>query len=108
MIYSYFKIFLIKLLNSKKIIFTTELLALSLLPVTLVMRLFKKFDVFVIVMGLFGRKPKNRFIKFIQNVFIKLLALITSQFIFIGKGEFNKAKKDWPKLINKFIYICKI
>lgn len=91
--------------NSKKIIFTTELLALSLLPVTLVMKLFKKFDVFVIVMGLFGRRPENKFVKFIQNVFIKLLASITSQFIFIGKGEFNKAKKDWPKLINKFTYI---
>ena len=91
--------------NSKKIIFTTELLALSLLPVTLIMKLFNNFDVFVIVMGLFGRNPKNKFIKFIQNIFIKLLALITSQFIFIGKGEFNKAIKDWPKLIYKFKYI---
>ena len=91
--------------KTDKLILTTELLGLSLLPLLLIVKIFKKIEIYVIVMGLFGRKPSNTIVKFFQNTTIALLSILTNKYIFIGKGEFLQAKKQYPKLHSKFSYM---
>ena len=91
--------------KTKKLIITTDLLALSILPFLIFVKLFNKLDVFVIVMGLFGRQPNNSIIKFFQNIYIELLNTITKNFIFLGNGEYKNAISLNPKKSRKFKFL---
>ena len=59
---------ILRISKSDKVIFTTELLLLSMLPVVLILKIFKKIDIYVIVMGLFGRKENNKLISLFQKL----------------------------------------
>ena len=96
---------LIKLSRSKKIVFTSELLLLSLLPIVLLLKSFKKIDIYVIVMGLFGRKESNRIISLFQKFYIKIFLLISKKVFFLGKGEIIEAEKKWKTFRKKFVFL---
>ena len=91
--------------KTDKLIITTDLLALSILPFLVVIKLFNKLDIFVIVMGLFGRQSNNLIIKFFQNIYISLLNSITKRYIFLGNGEYKNAISLNPKNSNKFKFL---
>ena len=91
--------------KTDKLIITTDLLALSILPFLLVVKLFNKLDIFIIVMGLFGRQSNNLIIKFFQNIYMSLLNSITKSYIFLGNGEFKNALSLNPKNSNKFKFL---
>ncbi len=91
--------------KTDKLVLTTELLGLSLLPMILFTKLFRNIDIYVIVMGLFGRKPSNKFILLFQRTTISLLSKVVSNYIFIGKGEFLEAQRQNSKIISKCVYM---
>ncbi len=91
--------------NTQKLILTTDLLALSMLPFLVVVKIFHKIDIFVIVMGLFGRQPKNRAVKIFQNIFIGILNKVTKCYVFLGRGEYSNAVSMKPKNSNKFRFL---
>ena len=91
--------------KTEKLIVTTDLLALSVLPFLLIIKILYKIEIFVIVMGLFGREPKNKIIKFFQNFYIGILLKLTNEFIFLGKGEYLDAKLMRPRDSEKFIFL---
>ena len=91
--------------KTDKLIVTTDLLALSILPFLFIIKLFNKLDIFVIVMGLFGRYSNNLIIRFFQNIYISLLNSITKSYIFLGNGEYRNAVSRNPKNSNKFKFL---
>ena len=99
--YDNFKI----LKSSNKILLTSELLALSLLPFLLIIRIFRKIDIYIIVMGLFGRKTPNYINKFFQFLFIRLIIFISSNIFFLGKGEIENIDHKWLRHKHKFTFL---
>ena len=91
--------------KTDKLILTTELLGLSLLPLILLTKLFRNIDIYVIVMGLFGRNPSNKLILLFQRTTIGLLSKVVTNYIFIGKGEFLEAQRQNRKIKSKFVYM---
>ena len=91
--------------SSNKILFTSELLALSLLPFLLIIKMFRKVDVYIIVMGLFGRTTSNYINKLFQFLFIRLIIYISSNIFFLGKGEIKNIEQKWLKHKSKFIFL---
>lgn len=91
--------------NSDILILTTDLLALSLLPYLLVLKLRKRAKCFVIVMGLFGRTSDKKIIKLFQNFYLFLLDITVSKYIFLGEGELNNAKDLNRKISSKFQFL---
>ena len=91
--------------KTDKLILTTELLGLSLLPLILLTKLFRNIDIYVIVMGLFGRNPSNKLILLFQRTTIGLLSKVVTNYIFIGKGEFLEAQRQNIKIKSKFVYM---
>lgn len=91
--------------KTDKLILTTELLGLSLLPLILLTKLFRNIDIYVIVMGLFGRNPSNKLILLFQRTTIALLSKVVTNYIFIGKGEFLEAQRQNIKIKSKFVYM---
>jgi len=78
----------------------------SALPMLLFAKIFnKKITSLCFVMGLFSRTPKYKLLKFIQKVYIKIFLNELNYFVFLSEGEFNFAKKNFPKYKNKYSYI---
>ncbi len=94
-----------KLKSADKLILTTDLLAFSLLPFLMIIKIFKRIDIYVIAMGLYGRNSQNVIIKLFQGVYMFLLHRITNSFIFLGKGEYIKASNLKKKFENKFVFL---
>jgi len=91
--------------DCQKILFTTDLLIISFLPLLLISKMFSKKEVYVIVMGLFGRESENKTINFFQNLYIKLVVSQTDRFIFLGKPEKNNAVEKFPNMHKKFTFL---
>lgn len=95
-----------KFKNFEKRIFTTDALFVSVLPIVLIEKLFyRRNKNLVITMGLFGKKPKNIINKTFDWLFIRLVIFSTNKFLFLGDGEYNFAKSNYPKAVDKFIYL---
>ncbi len=95
-----------KLKNFEKRIFTTDALFVSVLPIVLIEKLFfRRNKNLVITMGLFGKKPKNIINKTFDWLFIRLVIFSANKFLFLGEGEFNFAKNNYPKVVDKFTYL---
>ena len=91
--------------KSEVIILTTDLLALSLIPYLIVLSLMKKVEIYVIVMGLFGRKSNNFIVKIFQSIYLKILNSTINKYLFLGKGEMDDASLNYPKFKNKFLFL---
>jgi glycosyltransferase involved in cell wall biosynthesis len=99
--FEHFKI----LRKTDKLLITNDRLAISLLPFLLVIKIIKNIDINVIVMGLFSKKNGNFIVKFLQNIFIKLLIILSNNFIFLGLGEINLAEDRFSKFSKKFKFL---
>ena len=91
--------------KSEVIILTTDLLALSLVPYLIILSLVKKVEIYVIVMGLFGRKSNNFIVKIFQSIYLKILNSTVNKYLFLGKGEMDAASSNYSKFKNKFVFL---
>jgi len=83
--------------NSEYIVLVNERTAIASLPMIMLTKIFKKTSVNLIVMGLFSKKLKYNYQKFLQKILIKLIILNTDNLIFLGIGEYNESKKFTTK-----------
>ena len=86
-----------KLTKTEKLIITNDRLALSILPFLLLIKTYKKIEIYIFVMGLFSKKKDKFLIKVIQNFIIKILLNISNNLIFLGKGEIRFAETTFSK-----------
>lgn len=87
-------------------IFSNNRMGCSALPMLLIAKIFnKKIISLCFVMGLFSRTPKYKFLQFFQKVYIKIFLYELNYLVFLSEGEFNFAKKNFPKHINKYFFI---
>tara|TARA_B100001287_G_C22686274_1_gene533855 strand:+ start:7412 stop:8518 length:1107 start_codon:yes stop_codon:yes gene_type:complete len=89
--------------NSKKIVLVSESAGFSVLPMLLIIKLFKKPKVSLFVMGLYSKKIKYSNLKILHNLLIKLLISKVDNVFFLGKTELEIAK-NMHKKINKLHY----
>jgi len=88
--------------KSDHIIFVSESTALSTLPMLLLLKRYNiKTSLFV--MGLFSKEINFKSLKFLHNFCIRLVIKVIDNLFFLGKGEFNLAKKIYPNE-HKFSY----
>ncbi len=88
---------------SDVLIITNDRLALSMLPMLLIVKLFKNFQINVFIMGFFG-KARPLYFYWLQKFFMIILIKLCNNFLFLGRGEYNSAIKEYEKYKNKFKY----
>lgn len=82
-----------KILNdTKNVILVNESVACSLVPILIFLKVFNKKNVILIVMGLYSKNINYKIFKIFHILYIKLLETCVSQILFLGKGEYQKAK----------------
>jgi len=82
-----------KILNdTKNIILVNESVACSLIPILIFLKVFNKKNVILFVMGLYSKDINYKIFKIFHILYIKLLKTCVSQILFLGKGEYQKAK----------------
>ena len=102
------KLNLKKYFKSDVIVFTSDALYISFLPIILCSKLFmKNKKVLVITMGLFGKKTESKLKKALNFYFFKILLAMSDKFIFLGYGEYQNASQNYKKTIsqNKFFFL---
>ncbi len=90
------------LLKTDKLIFVNETTFCSLMFLVLFLKIFKKIDVYVFVMGLYSKKLRFPYIQNIHFFFIRVFISGTKKLFFLGQGELEKANKIHYKVSNKF------
>ncbi len=91
------------LLKTDKLILVNETTYCSLAPLLWVIKLFKRIDVYVFVMGLYSKKLRFPMLKKLHFFIIKLFNLSVRKLMFLGEGELKKALKIHKSNKNKFI-----
>lgn len=94
---------LIKTYRSDVLIVTNDRLALSMLPMLIIVKLFKNLQINVFVMGFFG-KEHSKYFYWLQKFFMIVLIKLCNNFLFLGMGEYNSAIKKYTKYEDKFKY----
>jgi glycosyltransferase involved in cell wall biosynthesis len=87
------------------LILTNDPIALSLLPILIFYKLFKRGEIIVVIMGLFSKPKPNKLINLFQSLFIRTLLLVSSKFIFLGKNEKLNAENLYLNKKNKLSYL---
>jgi len=91
------------LIQTNKLVLINESTFCSLAPLLLLLKIFKKIDVYVFSMGLYSKKLKFPKLKKIHYIFIKLFAFTTNNVFFLGEGEYKKALSIHPNFHNKYV-----
>lgn len=91
------------LLRTDKLILVNETTYCSLAPLLWIIKLFKRIDVYVFVMGLYSKKLRFPILKNLHFLIIKLFNLSVKKLMFLGEGELSKALKIHKSSRNKFI-----
>ena len=91
------------LLKTDKLILVNETTYCSLAPLLWIIKLFKRIDVYVFVMGLYSKKLRFPILKKIHFFIIKLFNFSVEKLMFLGEGELVKAIKIHKSSKNKFI-----
>jgi len=91
------------LLKSDKIILVNETTFCSLAPLLLFLKLFKNIEVYVFVMGLYSKKLRFPYLEKLHFLIIKIFILTSTNILFLGKGEFDKANLTHKSISSKFI-----
>lgn len=100
------KLNLKKYFKSDVIVFTSDALYISFLPIILCSKLFlRNKKVFVITMGLFGKQTESNLKKALNFYFFKILLAMSDKFIFLGYGEYQYSLQKYKKYINKFFFL---
>ena len=92
-----------KTFQSDVLIITNDRLALSMIPLLIIVKLFKSFQINVFVMGFFG-KERPKYFYWLQKFFMIVLIKLCNNFLFLGMGEFNSATNKYKKYKDKFKY----
>ena len=92
--------------KSEIAIFTSDALFISFLPIVLFYKLIgKKINNIVITMGLLGKPSTSKFKNITNKFFLKIVNFSSNKFVFLGKGEYELAKKMYEKNNSKISYI---
>ena len=91
------------LLKTDKLILVNETTYCSLAPLLWIIKLFKRIDVYVFVMGLYSKKLRFPVLKKIHFLLIKLFNTSVKKLMFLGEGELKKAIKIHKSNKNKFL-----
>jgi len=92
------------LMNTDKLFLVTESAAFSSLPFLIILKIFRKTEINIFVMGLYSKKIKYKKMESFHFMLIKLLIFLSTNILFLGKGEMNRAKLIHSNC-SKFSYI---
>jgi len=90
-----------KILYANTIVATNQNIGYSVFPLLLVMRFIKKYNFIILSMGM----VENINNKWLNKVIINKTLQLSKKIIVISKNEITKARKLFPKYLEKFIYI---
>ena len=94
------------IIQSEYLIISNDRIAISLLPLILLTKLFKKkINITFFVMGMFDKKNINKLQQILSNAFIKILLRLVNNVIFLGQEEFDIANNKFEKFSNKFYFL---
>ncbi len=96
--YKNFKI----LMHNDKIVLTNDRIGLSVLPLLIIVKLIKKTEATVIVMGLLAKQTNNLITHMLQRIFLNIFFKTVTNFMFLSKGEFQQAEVSYMKYKHKF------
>ena len=96
--YKNFKI----LINSDKVVLTNDRIGLSTLPFLILIKLIKKTETTVIVMGLLAKQTNTLKSHMLQRLFLIIFFKTITNFMFLSKGEFQQAEVSYVKYKHKF------
>lgn len=96
--YKNFKI----LINSDKVVLTNDRIGLSTLPFLIFIKLIKKTETTVIVMGLLAKQTNTLKSHILQRLFLIIFFKTITNFMFLSKGEFQQAEVSYLKYKHKF------
>ena len=88
--------------KSSNLVLVNEHVFFSTLLLIGLLKIFKKINVTVFLMGMFQSFQAGNIF---QKILIKLSFFIVNRFIFLGEGEFNYAKSLYEKNKSKFSFI---
>ena len=91
------------LLKTDKLILVNETTFCSLAIILFILKIFKKIDVYVFVMGLYSKKLRFPIFKFLHYSIIKFFISTCNNLFFLGEGEYKKAKQIHTKFSQKFV-----
>lgn len=92
--------------KSEIAVFTSDALFISFLPIVFFYKIIgKKINNIVITMGLLGKPPVKKFKKITNKLFLKLVHFSADKFVFLGKGEYELAKKLYGENNSKICHI---
>jgi len=102
----YFKKNLKIIKNSENVVYTSDALFLSLLPIVFLNKLKRRnIKNYVITMGLFGKSSNTFLRKIFNKIYQKIYLYSADKFIFLGLGEYNFALLKHAKYKSKFNYV---
>ena len=88
--------------KSDKILLVNESVSFSLLLLFFFLKKIKKVEISIFLMGLFSKLDiKNKYHKRILNRMLNLY----DKFIFVGKGEYDFAQKNFPDWSEKYFFL---
>ena len=88
--------------KSDKILLVNESVSFSLLLLFFFLKKIKKVEVTIFLMGLFSKlNVKNNF----HNKILNKMFNLYDKFIFVGKGEYNFAQKNYPEWSEKYFFL---
>jgi glycosyltransferase involved in cell wall biosynthesis len=100
------KLSLNKILSSDLLIFSTNRMGCSAVPMILVSKLLRKKNKSVsFILGLFSRTPKYKIFIPFQRFYIMLFLKNMDKLIFLSEGEFEYAIKNFNKYSNKYFLL---
>lgn len=92
--------------KSDTAVFTSDALFISFLPIVLISKLMgKRINNIVITMGLLGKPPVKKFKNITNKFFLKLIVFSVDNFVFLGQGEYQLAKKNYGEDNPKICHI---
>ena len=77
--------------NSDRIFIINESVGFSVLPILILLKIFRRKQVNFFVMGLFSKKIRYEFLSVFHNLLIRLLVFCVDNLFFLGKGEYDRA-----------------
>lgn len=93
------------LFHSDKIILINEGVGFSVLPMLIAIKLIKRVNVTLFVMGLYSKNLRYKSLNFAHNFFIKLLIYFINEVFFLGIPEMKKAEILHKSKLSKFQYV---
>ena len=92
------------LFHSDKIILINEGVGFSVLPMLIAIKLVKRVNITLFVMGLYSKNLNYKSLRFAHNYFIKLLIYFIDEVFFLGLPEMKKAELVHKSKLSKFQY----